>query len=241
MRLQILVGPGERPAAQKSPMRREWAGVRRLDHKVAAPVNICPFLLGMAAPQDKNQRLLPLIQLLHHRIGESLPTEPFMGVRLAFPDRQHSIQQQNPFLRPVQQRAVVRNGNTHVFMQLCVDIAQGWRYPHSRFDREAEPMCLSCSMIGVLPQNNYPCSVVGCQLKRREQFLFGRIDCVLLVFPCQRIAQLLKIGFLRFFLQNLIPIVAEHFPFSFRSHACYSFITCYYPKYSRLRADYFRP
>src|SRR5690606_11425139 len=71
--LQEGVGPRKRPAAEEARVRRIRARMRRLDHQVAAGVDHGLLLLGVAAPQDEDQRPFPLVQQLDDAVGEPLP------------------------------------------------------------------------------------------------------------------------------------------------------------------------
>src|SRR5690606_12648492 len=78
--LQEGVGPRKRPAAEQARVRRIRARMRRLDHQVAAGVDHGLLLLGVAAPQDEDQRPFPLVQQLDDAVGEPLPALAPVGV-----------------------------------------------------------------------------------------------------------------------------------------------------------------
>ena len=56
--------------------------------------------LGVPAPEQKNYRLRRRVQQLYHAVGEDLPAERAVAVRLSLPHGQHCVEQKDAVFSP---------------------------------------------------------------------------------------------------------------------------------------------
>ena len=80
VRFEKRIAFGEVLAAEKAIVRRR-RGMHAFEHKVLRCSDEFLFAAGIAAPEQKDDRLLMLVQLFDYMVGEGRPAEVFMAVR----------------------------------------------------------------------------------------------------------------------------------------------------------------
>ena len=119
--------------------------------------------------------------------------------------RQRGIQQQYTLLSPPFE--VARSGCllSHVLRDLLVNILQGWRQRHLFRDREAQSVCLSWLMIGILP-HNYDFDILErAPVESIKNKFCRRIDCLVCILLPYVFCQPFEIRFTKLFLQMSLP------------------------------------
>ena len=79
VRFEKRIAFGEVLAAEKAIVRRQRRGMHAFEHKVLRCSDEFLFAAGIAAPEQKDDRLLMLVQLFDYMVGEGRPAEVFYG------------------------------------------------------------------------------------------------------------------------------------------------------------------
>ena len=72
-------------------------------------------------------------------------------------DGERCVEKQDSLTRPACQLSVRRLVHSDFHLQFFEDVFERWRLLHSACNREAEPVSLSFSVVGVLTENDHPC------------------------------------------------------------------------------------
>ncbi len=188
VRFEKCIAFGEVLAAEKAIVRRQRRGMHAFEHKVLRCSDEFLFAAGIAAPEQKDDRLLMLVQLFDYMVGEGRPAEVFMAVRLPTAYGQSRVQHEHTALRPLGERAVLGRYNAEITLQLLEDVLQARRRLNTRLNREAKSVRLAGTVIRVLSEND------GLDLGIRrvpqsvKDVLCRRIDGLLGVFLFQPVA-----------------------------------------------------
>jgi hypothetical protein len=90
-RAQYLVRLGKMFTPEKSVRRGQRRRVRRGKFVMNGIRYDLPFVSRRRAPQQKNDGILPFVQLFQHVVGERFPPHTFMGKRNAAADGQDGV------------------------------------------------------------------------------------------------------------------------------------------------------
>ena len=112
------------PAPEKSFVRGEWGGVRRLKNEMPGRINEPLLLSGEASPQEKDNMLALAAHDPNDRIGELVPPVIDMGVRFPGFHRQRGIEEEHPLLRPVSEIGSPQATTTKLRLDLLVHVEQ---------------------------------------------------------------------------------------------------------------------
>src|SRR4051812_16379172 len=80
--------------------------------------------LGLWPPEDRDERALSLDQGLDDAVCERCPAEVAVRARFSRPDRQKSIEEEDPLLRPVGEVAIARFGHPEIVAEFSVHICK---------------------------------------------------------------------------------------------------------------------
>ena len=195
----------EVPAAEKSPVGRQWAGVWGGENQVSAVWRHQGlFLDGETAPQQKHQVFPYLREPLDNGVGKGLPADSCVACGHVGPHRQGGVQEQDPLLGPAFQVPVGRGRNAQVVVEFLEDVDEGRRRVDSVGHREAEPVGLSRIVIRVLPDDDRLYLAHRAKVQGRKDFRSRRIHHM--VFRL-----LLQESFLYFLEIGLLELVAQEF------------------------------
>jgi len=128
--------------------------MRRSDHDVLGRVDELSFLLGVAAPQKKHDRIGSGVDGFQHGIGEGLPALAGVRCRHTASHREHGVQEQHAPIRPRQQMAVIRRRNAEVIRQFLVNVPQRRGQLHSGSHAEGQAVPLSRRRVRVLAKQH---------------------------------------------------------------------------------------
>jgi len=172
---EIGIAAGElvltEPAATIGTQRR-W--MHTLEHQIMLLVDHIGFAAGITAPEHIHQVLTMLRQRLNSGIGKLLPPQLRMTVGLMGTNRERSIEQQHALLSPTGEIARCGDRRTKVGLYLFKDILQRGRKLDTVLNREAQSVCLSWLVIGVLADNHHFHLVERTKVKGIEyQFAWG--------------------------------------------------------------------
>ena len=169
-------------AAEEAVVGRQGRGVHGLEHEVLRVRDQLPLAARVAAPEQEDDRLRPVVELADDCVGELRPAQILVAVGLPAPDGQGGVEQQNALLRPRGQTAARGRFQSHVGLQLPEDVFQAGRRLDARPHREAQSVRLSRPVVGVLPEQD------GLDVRIRgvaqgvENVLLGRINLIFGVF-----------------------------------------------------------
>ena len=138
-------------------------------------------------------------------IGECLPTQRGMTVRLMCPHGKRSIEQQHALLSPSREVARGGNGRPEVIVYLLENILQRGRKGDTVLHREAQSVRLHWLMVRVLPDDDHLHSVEGTEVKGIEDEAARWIASVLRVLGTNRIGESDKVGLVELTIQILLP------------------------------------
>ena len=207
---QPRVDARERLAAEEAAMRRQRARVRRTEDQMLRAVDAGAFRLGVAAPENEGDRLLPRVQRLDDAVRERLPPLPLVRVRLPAAHGQHRVEEQHALLRPRSQVAVVRNRRADVVPQFFENILQRRRCRHPRLHREAEAVRLPRPVIRVLPEDDDLHCLVRRRMQRIENIVRSRVDRLRPVFLLEKFPEPQIVRQLELIADLPLPIVAQN-------------------------------
>ena len=106
-------------------MRRQWTGMRGVEHVVTRLIHEGRFFLCVSAPQQEHDIGTVGRYPANHRICQLLPALVFVRVGATTGDGEHSIEQQHALLGPARQVTVVRPDKTgNIGAQLLVHVGQ---------------------------------------------------------------------------------------------------------------------
>ena len=125
------------------------------EHKVLRCSDEFLFAAGIAAPEQKDDRLLMLV-LNFSIYGPVKVVQPrfYMAVRLPAAYGQSRVRHEHTALRPLGERAVLGRYNAEITLQLLEDVLQARRRLNTRLNRKAKSVRLSGTVIRVLPEND---------------------------------------------------------------------------------------
>lgn len=180
-----------------------------MQNPMAISINQRSLLLRVCPPQDKHDWPRARIDRLKNGVRELLPPSSLVRISFMRPNCQHSIEQQDPLLRPGFQATVIGHGAIEVYIQFLENVLQGRWSRHSVPNRKAEPMGLADVVIRILTQDHDPDFVERRQFKGREDFLPGRIDGMESGLVGKKAFQIGKIGLGNLTSENRCPGIGK--------------------------------
>ena len=193
------------PAAEKSPVGRQWAGVWCGENQVPAVWRHQGlFFDGETAPQQEHQVFTHRRKPLDDGVGKCLPADSRVACGHVGPHRQGGVQEQDALVGPAFQVPMLRWSNAKVVVEFLEDVDEGGRRVDSVGHREAEPVGLSRIVIRVLPDDDRLYLFYRAKVQGGKDFRSRRIHHVefRLLFQ-EGLLDLLKIG--------LLELVAQEF------------------------------
>ena len=154
-----------KPAAS---VGRQGRGMDAFEHEMARGVDEIFLPSGKTTPQHEDQMVATIAQRADSRIGEGGPSQPLMAVGLMRPHRQGSVQKQHALLGPTGQIARRRHLDTQVVPDFLVYIEKRGRQRDSFGHGEAQAHCLPRLVVGILPYDHHPHTVVGAKVESIE-------------------------------------------------------------------------
>ena len=128
--------------------------MRRSEYKVSRAVYEFPLAYGIRTPEYEDEVVAPCGEHPHSGVGQPFPSYAGMRLRLVLPNCQRRVEQQHPLTCPAAKISVGRHRRTCVGTDLLEDIAQRRGYVDSGTDREAEPVGLPGTVIGILTDDD---------------------------------------------------------------------------------------
>ena len=166
---QQSVALREVTATEESAIGRQGRGVGGGEDMMAATVDELCFLYGVASPKEKDNTLSPLREGLDGGVGEGLPSMPLVGTCLMGTYGEGGVEEEYSLLCP---SAEVATGGGQVELQVVVnlfdDVDQRGGDGDTVGDGEAEPLCLSWFVIGVLSEDDHLDFVEGGAVESTE-------------------------------------------------------------------------
>lgn len=98
-----------------------------------------------------------------------------------------------------------RNGFAKVAVEFLVDIVQRRRYLHALCDREAEPLCLTHLVVGILPNDDYANLVKRAYIESTEDLCSRRKTLPRAISLAYKLREQLEVRFVELGLQDLPP------------------------------------
>ena len=138
-------------------------------------------------------------------IGEGLPTQGRMAVGLMGTDGQGGVEQQHSLFGPSCEIATRWDGCAEVLLNLLEDILQRRWKQHTVLYGEAQTMCLSWLVVGVLSDDDHLDLVEGTEVEGIEDERARRIARTHPVFLTDGSGELGEVGFVELLLQLLFP------------------------------------
>jgi len=97
---QVIIGLGEMFAPQKTAMGGQRGRMWRTQNKMPGRIDNLAFFLRIAAPQQENQMLSIMTQMLDNTICKGFPATPLMRGSLTRFNGQHAVQKKYALLGP---------------------------------------------------------------------------------------------------------------------------------------------
>ena len=156
--------------------RKRW-GMRGLQHKMLGLIDQLSLALSKLASQEKHDSLSLIWECLYGRICKLFSSYTAMRSRISGSDSQHRVEQQYSLLRPSAEIARKRYGCSYITLHLFEYVFQRWRELGDLvWHTKREPMCLTWTVIGILPQYHYLYLIKWCQIVRSKYLLWCRIQ-----------------------------------------------------------------
>lgn len=163
-------------------------------HKVARGVDQGRLAYGIAPPEDEDQVVAVAREAAYDLVGELLPALSLVRSGPVGLDGEGGVEQQHPLGCPTRQIAVGRERGPGVGAHLLEDVDQRGGHPHARIDREAQAVCLSRAVIGILPEDDDLDFVEGTRVEGGENFSRRREDLARGVLPAGKLGGLAEGG-----------------------------------------------
>ena len=110
------------PAAEEAVVGGEGGGVRGGEDEVIRIRQKRSFRLRVRTPEEEYYRLRRRVEKLYDAVGEDLPTEGTVTLRLSLTDCEHRVEEKDSLLCPGGQLAVGRRLYAEVVLQLFKNI-----------------------------------------------------------------------------------------------------------------------
>ncbi len=139
-------------ASEEAVISRKWTRVNGLKNKMRG-VGDQGFLCAcVAAPKNENDRGAFLIENGDDSVGEYFPAVPLVALRRSLSNGQRSVEQEYALLCPAGQLTAVGCGHSVFEIKLLENVFQrGWGLD-TALNREAQPVRLALSVIGILAE-----------------------------------------------------------------------------------------
>ena len=138
-------------------------------------------------------------------IGKFFPSFALVRACLMGTHGKGGVQQQYALVGPTGEVTACGDGGTQVGLYLLEDVLQGRREGDTVVHREAKSVCLSGTMIGILPDNDYLCSVERTKVESIEYQLARRVDGGCPVFGAHKVGETDEVVFLKLWCEMLLP------------------------------------
>ena len=198
-------------AAEETAVDRKRRGVYGLQNAVARGVGNGPLALRVAAPEHVDDALPALVDGLHDGVGEGLPAVARMRGGLVLAYGEHRVEQQHPLLGPAVKVAARGVGRPRVVAHLLEDVLQRRREGDAVAHREAEPVGLPRTVVGVLPDDDHLEPLEGALVEGAEDVAAARIDASRGVLLAHEAGQLGEIGLLELGFEDGFPIGGDSY------------------------------
>ena len=119
---QVIIGLGEMFAPQKTAMGGQRGRMWRTQNEMPGRIDNLAFFLRVAAPQQENQMLSIVAQMLYDTICKGFPATPLMRGRLTRFNGQHTIQKNNAMLRSTIQATFTLSGQLELTSNVVVNL-----------------------------------------------------------------------------------------------------------------------
>ena len=172
------------------------------------PLRVCDssLFLGVTAPKHVYDALFAFGDRAYHGVGEGFPAAARMRRRFVCADGQHGVQEQYSLLGPAVEVARRGRGRPSVVGDLLEDILQRGRERHAVAYREAEPVGLSGTVVGVLTDDDHFQLVERAFVEGAEDVAAARIDAPRGVFLPYELREVGEVGFFEFGSEQLFPV-----------------------------------
>ena len=122
--LQILIGGGKMPAAEKAPVCGQRRGMRSFQNQVFPAIDNRALLHRVTAPEHENEILAMLVEFADDPVGKTFPSLALVGCCLASFHRKNGVEQKYALLRPALQVTAYRSLSAKICGNFLVDIDQ---------------------------------------------------------------------------------------------------------------------
>ena len=183
--------------------------MRGLEHEVLRRSDELGLAARVAAPEQEHDRLLVVVQLFDHVVGEGRPAEVLVAVRLSGADGERSVEHENALLCPLGERTVLGRLDAEVAFQLLEDVLEARRQLDARLHGKAEAVRLTGAVVGVLPENDRLDRGIGRQAECIKDVFHRRINRVFGVFLLEKVADALVVVLFELAGEDFVPVVAK--------------------------------
>ena len=174
-------------------------------HQMLVPVDEGPLLLGVSSPKDEHQ-VFPLFgQGTDGGIGKLLPTLALVRTCLMGTDGERGIEQEHPLVGPTGEVSARRDVDAQVALDFLEDVLKGRREGHAVVHGETESVCLSGTVVRVLPNNHHLSLMERTEVEGIENEFPRRIDGRCAVFCTHKIGEADEIVLFKFGGKLLFP------------------------------------
>ena len=163
------------------------------------------FVLGIFAPEEKDQVLFVVGEVFNRGVGEYFPALALMRAGLVGPDGEGGVEQKHPLLGPVGKVAGLGHGLADVGLKLLEDVLKRGGEGDAVNNRETEAVGLARAVVGILAENDNFGLINRAKVKGTEDVCGMGIDGVLPVFGFDEPRQLLEVGAGEFRVEGLFP------------------------------------
>lgn len=194
--------------AQKSAVCRERGGVRCFEYDMFVCIDERFLFLSMASPEQKYQKISFFWEGFYDSICEIFPSFSCVWHGLTSTDRECRIEKENALFCPASEVSVFRSLDTEISLNFLKYIHEWWWISDSFHDRKREPMSLSWTVIGVLPENNYFDVFKWSIIKGWKNIFWMRVNRLTRKnFVFYKTWKSLKIWFFKFIFESFFPAV----------------------------------
>ena len=180
--------------------------MRSREDEVTAGVNHLRLGDGITAPQKEHQPASLLGEGAYGGIGKRFPTFALMRARLMGTDGESGVEKEDSLLGPTSEVTTFgRDCGAEVTVYLLDDVHQRGRNPDTITDGEAQTVCLTWLVVGVLSYDDGFHLVEWGKVEGVEYIASSGVALVLLTLCHQEFLQLFEIGSLELRTQYFKP------------------------------------
>ena len=176
-----------------------------LQDEVAGLVDEGSLSACRSSPKHEDQMVASPVEGCDGGIGEGLPTFTAVAEGLMLANGETRVEQEYALFRPSGEVSTLGDGRSRLGLYLFEDVLERRREGYAVVHAEAQSVCLSRAVLRVLAQDNHTNFIERCRVESVEDESAGRVASARRILLPHKLCQLLKVRFVKLFLQLSLP------------------------------------